>query len=184
MSTTNGSATKDHSDQDFVITRVFDAPRDLVFKAWTDAESMAQWWGPKGYDIIVSRFEFRPGGIFHYRMQSSDGHEMWGRFVFREILAPERIVFINSFADEEGNIIRAPFFDGIWPLEVLNTVTLTNHEGGTMLELHARPLSAAEEELRIFHEAFKSMEQGYGGTLDQLADFLSKTPKGTASGLR
>jgi uncharacterized protein YndB with AHSA1/START domain len=178
MSTANDSSIKDPLDQDFVITRVFDAPRDLVFKAWTDAESMAQWWGPKGYNILVSRFEFRPGGIFLYCMQSSDGHEMWGRFVFREILAPERIVFINSFADEEGNIIRAPFFDGIWPLEVLTTVTLTDHERGTMLTLHARPLNAVEEELTIFHQAFKSMEQGYGGTMDQLADFLSKTPEG------
>jgi uncharacterized protein YndB with AHSA1/START domain len=182
MSTANDSSINDPSDHEFVITRVFDVPRDLVFKAWTDAEAMAQWWGPKGYDILVSKFEFYPGGIFHYRMQSSGGHEMWGRFVFREILAPERIVFSNSFADEEGNIIRAPFFDGIWPLEVLNTVTLTDHEGGTTLVLRAVPLNATEPERKVFHDSFQSMKQGYGGTLDKLADYLSKTPEGTTHG--
>src|SRR5687767_1594226 len=94
-STEAGATT---SGEDFVITRTFDAPRDLVFKAFSEAERLAQWWGPKGCTIRVSRLGFRPGGTFHYRMQMPDGFEMWGRFTYREIDAPERIVFVNAFS--------------------------------------------------------------------------------------
>ncbi len=97
------------ADRELVITRVFDAPRDLIWKAWAEAERLMHWWGPKGSTIRVGTFDFRPGGVFHYCMQSPEGFETWGKFVYREIVAPERIVFINSFSDAEGNLIRAPF---------------------------------------------------------------------------
>ena len=94
---------------EFVITRTFDAPRELVWKSWTEAERLAQWWGPKGCTIRVVKLEMRPGGIFHYAMQFKPGHDTWGRFVFREIAAPERLVFVNSFSDANGGVTRAPF---------------------------------------------------------------------------
>ncbi|MBI4275605.1 MAG: SRPBCC domain-containing protein, partial [Rhizobiales bacterium] len=81
---------------DFVISRVFDAPRKLVWKAWTEAERLAQWWGPKGCTIRVVKLDVRPGGIFHYAMQFKPGHDMWGRFIYREIAAPERLIYISS----------------------------------------------------------------------------------------
>src|SRR5437868_5284478 len=93
---------------DLEITRVFDAPRKLVFKVWTEAKHLAQWWGPKGSEIEVKTFEFHPGGVFHYSM-SFGGGKMWGKFVYREIVEPEKIVFASSFADEEGNSIRTSF---------------------------------------------------------------------------
>ncbi len=83
------------TNKEFVITRTFDAPRDLVFKAWTEAERLAQWWGPKGCNITVSKLELRPGGTFLYSMKMSNGPAMWGKFVYREIVAPERLVFVN-----------------------------------------------------------------------------------------
>lgn len=167
---TNGTQTE------FVITRVFDAPRELVWKAWSEAESLAQWWGPKGAKIRVVKLDFKPGGMFHYAMQFKPGHDMWGRFIYREIAAPERLVFVNSFSDANGGITRAPHpqLGGKWPLEVLNTLTLTEQGGKTTLTLRGGPINATEEERRMFVSMFDSMRQGFGGTFDQLDQYLAK----------
>lgn len=161
---------------EFVITRTFDAPRELVWKAWTEAERLAQWWGPKGCTIRVVKLEMRPGGIFHYAMQFKPGHDTWGRFVFREIAAPERLVFVNSFSDANGGVTRAPFsqLKQAWPLEVLNNLTLTEQKGKTTLTLRAHPINATEEEREMFTGMLESMRQGFGGTFDQLAECLAK----------
>ncbi len=170
---TDSMASPHQTSREFVITRTFDAPRKLVFKAFAEAEAFAQWWGPKGFAIQVSRFEFRPGGIVHYQMVHPGGHDMWGRFIYREILEPERIVWINSFSDPAGNLVRAPF-DMMVPLEILNTVTLEEQDGTTTLTLRANPINATAEERATFDDMFESMEQGYGGTWDQLAAYLAK----------
>jgi uncharacterized protein YndB with AHSA1/START domain len=98
---------------------------------------------------------------------------MWGKFVYREIIEPERIVFISSFADEDGNVIQSPMLHP-WPLEILNTVTFTENDGKTTLLLRGGPINATEEEYSKFEEMQKSMEQGFGGTFDQLAEYLQK----------
>lgn len=157
----------------FTMTRTFDAPRALVFKAFSEAERLAQWWGPTGFEIQVSRLEFRPGGIFHYKMASPNGHDMWGRFTFREIVEPERIVWINSFSDPEGAVAPAPF-DMAFPLEILNTVTLEEQGGKTILSLHSTPINETPEERATFDGMFDSMQVGFGGTFDQLAEFLAQ----------
>jgi uncharacterized protein YndB with AHSA1/START domain len=94
------------SDNELVITRVFNAPRELVFKAWTEPERLQKWWGPKGLTLEVSKLDLRPGGIFLGSQRSPEGHVMWGKFVYQEIKAPEKLVFIQSFSDEEGNTVR------------------------------------------------------------------------------
>lgn len=169
-------ATKPSVDTEFTVSRVFEAPRALVWQAWTEAESLAQWWGPKGASIRVIKLDFRPGGIFHYAMQFKPGHDIYGRFIYREISAPERLVFINSFSDADGGITRAPFpqLGGTWPLEVLNTMTLTEAGGKTTLKLRGGPINATEEERKTFAGMFDSMRQGFTGTFDQLAEFLAK----------
>jgi len=161
----------------FTITRVLDAPRDLVWKAWTEAERLAQWWGPKGCKIRVVKLELRLGGIFHYVMQFRTGKEMFGRFTYREIAAPERLVFVNSFSDADGGITRAPFpqLGDTWPLEVLNNLTLSEQGGKTTLDLRGSPINATEEEFKTYAGMFDSMRQGFGGTFDQLADYLAKS---------
>jgi uncharacterized protein YndB with AHSA1/START domain len=162
------------SDAEFVFEHDFEAARDLVWKAWTEPQRMAQWWGPGGSEIRVRGLDLRPGGVFHYSMQLPDGPVMWGRFVYREIVPQERIVFVNSFSDEKGGVTRNPWIAG-WPLEVLNTLTLTEHDGKTKLTLRGGPINATEEELQAFRGGLAGMEQGFAGTFDQLDRYLAES---------
>ena len=166
----------DQNKKKLTITRVFDAPRDLVFKAWSEADRLAKWWGPKGFKLDVAKLDFRPGGSFHYCMTSADGNEMWGLFVYREIMAPERLVFVNSFADKDGNIIRAPF-SATWPLEIRNTLELTEHEGKTTMKLYGGPIQATAEERKMFIDMFANMQEGFKGTFEQLDAYLTEVNK-------
>ncbi|HWY38507.1 MAG TPA: SRPBCC domain-containing protein, partial [Bacteroidia bacterium] len=146
------------SNNDFAITRVFNAPRKTIFKAFTEPEHLAHWWGPKGFKLLVAKLDLRPGGTFHYKMSSPEGHEMWGIFVYREIKEPEKIVFINSFSDEKGGLTRHPMAP-TWPLEVHNTLTLTEENGKTTLTLRGGPINASEEEMQVFAAGHSSMQQ-------------------------
>ncbi len=165
--------TASAADREFVVTRIFDAPREQVFKAWTEAEHLAQWWGPIGFTILVSKLDLRPEGIFHYSMRSPEGYVMWGKFVYREIVTPERIVFVNSFSDDAGNLARHPM-SVTWPLEVLNTMTLATHEGKTLLTLRGNAINATQPEQKTFEDGRTLMDLGFTGTLNKLADYLAK----------
>jgi uncharacterized protein YndB with AHSA1/START domain len=165
-------SSADADDSEFILSRAYDAPRSLVFKAYTEAERLAQWWGPKGCNTRVAKLDLRPGGMFLYAMDFG-GDEMWGKFVYREIAAPGRLVFVSSFSDPQGNTTKAPFFD-LWPLEVLNTVIFEEHQGKTTITLRSRPINATQEERAKFRSEHKGMQQGYAGTLDHLAEYLSK----------
>ena len=155
----------------FSITRTFDAPRDLVFQAWTDAERFAKWWGPAGFDLDVRQAEIKPGGVFHYRMHNAGGDEMWGRIAFLELTPPERLTFINAFSDPAGDVARAPF-SASFPLEIYIVVTLTERDGKTTLNLAGGPLNATDAEWAFYEGMGASMQQGFGATFDQLAAFL------------
>jgi uncharacterized protein YndB with AHSA1/START domain len=155
----------------FAISRVFDAPRALVFKAWTEPERLAQWWGPKGFAMTVARIDLRVGGTFLYSMKT-EGFERWGKFVYREILASERLAFVVSFSDAAGGITRAPF-SATWPLEVLSTVTFTETAGKTTMAMTGVPINATAEERRALFGGHGSMQQGWTGTMDQLAAYLA-----------
>src|SRR5215813_9180829 len=158
----------------FVIARRFDAPRRLVWRAWSEAERMQVWWGPKGCSITVATFEFRPGGFFHYAMRFPDGALIWARFLYREIAPPERIVWLNSFSNEGCGITRAPFDPAI-PLEILNDATFAEAAGNTTVTRRARPHGASPNEVEVFESMFASLNQGYGGTFDRLAAALAET---------
>ena len=175
--TTSHDAAPPPDERELVITRVVNAPRELVWKAFTEAERLAQWWGPAGYTMLVHALDFRPGGLFHYSQRSPDGQLLWGRFVFREIQAPERMSFVSSFADEAGNITRAPF-SSTWPLEIINTVLLSEAEGRTTVTLRGGPINATLEEHETFWKAQESVRQGFAGTFDQLAAYLARAVKG------
>jgi uncharacterized protein YndB with AHSA1/START domain len=156
----------------FIISRVFDAPRDLVWKAHSEFEALKQWWGPKGFTWFAGSLDFRPGGMFHYGMRSPNGQEMWGRFIYREIVSPERMVYVMSFSDAKGGITRH-FLSPEWPLEMLNTATFAEEGGKTRLTVRSVAINATAHERKIFEEGFESMKGGYTGTLDQLAAYLA-----------
>ncbi len=161
-------------DVPFTIARVFDAPRELVFRMWTEEEHLKHWWGPKGMTMVHLTNDPRPGGVMHYGMRGPGGHMMWGKWVYREIAPPERLSFVVSFSDEQGGATRAPF-SANWPLEVLSTLTFTEIEGGkTRVSMEGIPVNANEAEEEMFRGFFGSMQNGWSGTLDQLGDYLKK----------
>ncbi len=159
--------------QEFVITRVFDAPRDLVWEAFTDPKHLNQWWGPKGATVIKAKMDLRPGGSYHYAMRTADGQTMWGKMLYREITPPSRMVFVNSFSDEAGGVAHHPMAP-TWPLEMLSVFTFEEEGGKTRFTVRWTPLNANDVERATFAAGHASMQQGWGGTLDKLAAHLEK----------
>lgn len=157
----------------FTISREFDAPRDLVWEAWTNREHLMKWFGPRGCTIITANLDFRHGGSFHYCMATSDGNRMWGKFVYREIVPPRKIVLVNSFSDEAGGLTRHPG-SATWPLEMLHTTTLTERDGKTTMTIEWVPINATETERQTFDSMHGSMQQGWTGTFQQLEEYLAK----------
>ena len=164
----------------FIIQRVFNAPRDLVWKAWTEHERLMKWFAPAGDTYIKGTFDFRPGGVSHYCMRDADGNVGWGRWVFCDIIPPERLVYIDAFSDEQGTPLRNPNSPD-WPLEMLTTVTLSEADGKTTLNLVWTPFNAKDDERKVFDGAFRGMQMGWKGTLDQLAAYLAQPGGGTAT---
>lgn len=155
------------------VTHTFNAPLELVFKAFTESEHLKNWWGPKGWTFEVSKSDFRPGGVFHYSQKPADGNVMWVKFVYSEINAPKKIVYSSFFSDEEGNNVRAPFHEN-WPMETLNTITFNEDEGETTLTMIVVPVSPNEEEAKTFEDSKEMAQDGYSGTLNQLDEYLEK----------
>jgi len=172
MRISNAAPVIEHDDSAFVLSRTFDAPRDIVFKAFTESERMKHWWGPKGFTVIASKMDLRPGGTYHYGLKGPDGATMWGKFVYREIVVAERLVFVNSFSDENGGITRHPM-SPTWPLEMLSTFSFTEEEGRTTFTVKWSPLNPSAEERATFDGAGDNMRQGWSGTMDQLAAYLA-----------
>jgi uncharacterized protein YndB with AHSA1/START domain len=114
------------AERELVITRVFDAPRRLVFKAWTEPDRAALWWGPQGFTTISCEMNVRPGGAWRRCMVAPDGTEHRKRGVYREIVEPERLVFTYATEDAEGRSGH----------ETLVTVTFADLGGKTRLTLH------------------------------------------------
>jgi len=163
------SVVTESTDRELVITRIFDAPRALVFKAWTEPEHLMRWWAPKGCTTPFCKVDLRPGGKFHYCIRLPEGRDIWGVGIFREIVAPSLLVYTDSFADAQGNPVPPAHYgmSAGHPAESLVTVTFEEHEGKTRLTLrHAIPASVEER---------KGAEQGWSEMLERLAEVLPKT---------
>ncbi len=156
----------------FTITRTFNAPRELVFDVWTDVKHLTKWFGPKGFTVRFGSLELKPGGTYLYSMTSPDGKEMWGKWVFREIKRPEKIVLVNSFSDAAGGLKRHPWSPN-WPLETLSTTTLVEADGKTVMTLVWQPINATDLERQTFDGAIDGMTGGWTGTFDQLEAYLT-----------
>ncbi len=158
---------------DFVISREFDVPREPLWACFTDPERTRQWWGPKGCKVVAANMDLRPGGFYHYGLQMPDGATIWGKFLYREIAAPERMVFINFFSDEKGGVTRHPLVP-TWPLEMLSTFTFDDLGAKSRFTVRWLPHKASEEERDVFNsDAMRAgMTQGWSGTMDQLEAYL------------
>lgn len=157
------------------IVRQFKAPKTLVFDAFASPEAFSQWWGPAGSQLSVASFDFKPGGRTHYKMEGN-GHVMWGLFQYKNIQRADLIEFINSFADAEGNIITSPFpMD--FPLEIFNKITLEESDGITTLTIQGHPINATAVQIETYNSIKENMEQGFGGTFDQLEAYLEELQK-------
>ncbi|HET9915322.1 MAG TPA: SRPBCC domain-containing protein [Anaerolineales bacterium] len=159
-------STRRSARSELVITRVFDAPRELVWTAWTDPEHFRRWWGPKNYICPFCEMDFRVGGRYLNCMRSSEGLEVWSTGVFREIVPMERIVFTDCFADENGNVVPATHY-GLsldFPLEMLITVTFEDQNGKTKMTLKHIGLPATPEG--------EGAQQGWNESFDKLAESL------------
>ena len=123
---------------DVLITRIFDAPRELVFRAWTDPERLAQWYAPHGCTIAFRHLDVREGGAFHSVIHTPDGKDCWCRGVYSELVAPERIVYTMAVADADGNLIEPAEagMDPGWQRETTVTVTFAEHDGKTTMTLY------------------------------------------------
>jgi uncharacterized protein YndB with AHSA1/START domain len=167
------TTTEKPAEQPFVISRLFNAPRGRVWKAWSECEQLRQWFGPAGFTTSHATLDLRPGGSFHYCMRTPDGKELWGRFIYREVVAPEKIVWVNSFSDAAGGITRHPF-SPTWPLELLSTAQFADEGGKTRFTLEWSPLNPTIEERKTFNSGHDSMRQGWSGTLGRLESHLAK----------
>jgi uncharacterized protein YndB with AHSA1/START domain len=148
------NAAAEAAERVLVITRVFDAPRSLVFKAWTETEHLAHWWGPKGFTLPACTMDFRPGGAYRLCMRSPEGVDHWLRGVYHEIVEPERLVFTYAWEDAEGRPNH----------ETLVTVTFADHDGKTQLTLHHAVFATAA--------ARDDHGRGWTQTLDHLGEYL------------
>jgi uncharacterized protein YndB with AHSA1/START domain len=140
--------TKDSTDRELVITRVYDAPRSRVFAAWSSAEHLARWWGPNGFTTPVCEIDLRPGGALVICMRGPDGSEHWMRGTFSEVVEPERLAFTVDAADLGGHLI-------------VTLVTFTESAGKTTLTVRQtvprNPMMA------------RGQEQGWTEQLQRLA---------------
>jgi len=135
---------------------------------------MKHWWGPKGFTVVKSDMDLRVGGIYHYCLQAPDGSPMWGKFVYREIAPPERVVLISSFSDERGGTTRHPMTP-TWPLEMISTMLFEETgKAKTKFTVKWSPHNASEEERATFAAGHASMNQGWSGTFEQLAAYLAR----------
>jgi uncharacterized protein YndB with AHSA1/START domain len=171
MNATSAATATAAKVADFVISRVLDAPRELVWSAFSEPERIKEWWSPKGFTRVFAKTDFRVGGSHHYHLKTPDGSSIWGKLTYREIAKPARLVFITAFSDEAGGMTRHPMAPN-WPLQLLTTVTFDEQGGKTKLTVRWSPINATEEEIEAFDAARDGMTQGWTGTLDNLAAHL------------
>jgi uncharacterized protein YndB with AHSA1/START domain len=170
-----GDGGGDEGGEAFLISRVFRAPVEAVYKAWTERDRLAKWFGPRGTAIVKSELDLRTGGVYLYCMRGTDGKEMWGRWVFLEIATARRLVFTCSFSNEKGDEMRAPWEEN-WPLRWRSEVMFEPHAGkglGTVVTVRWSTPDAAEVERRAFDAGREGMNRGWGGTFDRLDEYLA-----------
>lgn len=159
-------------DNSITITRVFDAPVEKVWQAWTDPEKFKQWWGPKNYTAPDVKMDVKTGGSYHASMQGPDGKKVWSGGTYKEVVPMKKLVVSDYFSDENGNKLDPTQFgmDADFPKEMDVTISFEDQGGKTKLTLAYAPVPAA-----AFEAMKKSgMAEGWNQSLDKLAESLIK----------
>ena len=157
-------------EKELTITRTFDAPREVVWKAWTDTDMFMQWWGPKDFTAPVSKIDLRVGGEYFSCMRAPDGQDFCSKGVYREIIEQKLLVMTDSFADKEGNKVSATHYgmSSSFPMEMQIMVKFEEEGDKTKFTLkHSDVKNLSETELN-------DMTQGWNESLDKLAEYLAK----------
>jgi len=151
------------AERTLIITRIFDAPRELVFKAWTDPKHLVHWIGARGFRSTIERSELRVGGGYRFHMRGPEGDDHWTQGTFREISKPERLVMAGCWADAQGNPTSP---------ETLLTITFEDHKGKTRLTLHQALFETVSA--RDAHQA------GWSSCMERFAAYLAAGTGGGA----
>lgn len=156
------------SGGDLVITRSFNAPRELVWKTWTEPERVKRWWGPRYFSAPVCKIDFRVGGKFLFCMRGPNGKDHWNTGTYREIIPQERLDMTNFFADEKGNVVPPAYYGqpGEWGKELALTLTLEDLGGKTRMTLRCAGLPEGL--------AREQAETGWNQSLDKFDAALAK----------
>ena len=160
--------------KELVITRTFDAPRALVWRAWTDPELFMRWWGPSIFTCPVCRMDVRVGGKYLWCMRTPDGQDFWTAGEFLEVVAPARIVYTDNLADDQGNPVPAAYYgmSDDFPSQTVVTVTLVEEEGKTIMTLvHAGMAQGSAVEL-------ENANIGWNQSFDKMAAALADVQAG------
>jgi uncharacterized protein YndB with AHSA1/START domain len=163
MTTSKNNPTENTADREIVITRVFDAPRELVWQAFTDPEHVVKWWGPRGFTTTIEEMNVKPGGVWRHVMHGPDGTDYPNKSVFTEVEYPERIVYVHGGARKGG---PSAHFVATWTFDALD-------DGKTRLTMRS-VFPSAEDRDKIVKE-YGAIEGGRQ-TLERLGEQLAKTP--------
>ncbi len=155
----------------YVLEREFDAPRDLVWRTWTEPELLARWYGP-GVETIVHRLDVTVGGLWLNEMKWGENSH-YQRVEYTEVLPPERLVWLHAVSDGDWNIIANPMMEN-WPKVLLTTVTFTEEAGKTRMRLTWVPHQASDAEIACFAEAIDGLDKGWGKGMEMLAEILQE----------
>jgi uncharacterized protein YndB with AHSA1/START domain len=162
VSATN-SIDLERDPRSIIGTRVFDAPRELVFSAFSDPQHLAQWWGPDGFTTTTSVFEFRPGGVWRFVMHGPDGRDYQNRITFDEIVAPERILYRHSGGED------------VEPVQFKQVLTFEDLGNGQTRMIWHGTFPAAEERARVIKDY--GADKGLAQTMARLAEFVAGRAK-------
>lgn len=153
----------------YVLERTFDAPRELVWKTWTDPELLARWYGPR-VETIVHRLELKPGGLWLVEMKWG-GKSHYQRVEYTEVVPPERLVWLHASSDADWNTIASPMMKD-WPRVLLTTVTFEETGKGTKVRLTWVPHGASAAEIACFAGAIAGADKGWAAGMELLAKLL------------
>lgn len=153
----------------YVLERVFDAPRDLVWRTWTEKDLLAHWYGP-GVETIVHELNVVPGGLWLNEMKWGENSH-YQRVEYTEVEPPARLVWLHSNSDAKWNIASNPMMAD-WPRVLLTTVTFDEADGKTSVRLTWVPHEASAAEIACFEAAIGGMDKGWGSGMELLAQLL------------